>query len=220
MNFYRKEIFPISIYHSSVEDHKRLKSLIMPFINNAIKDRGVDNKPPDGWLTDNLITSFSDEDVRDSLFNPDNNMGKELRYQFLKVLDSFFLANPWQIDVEHIWYNYYVNGEWQESHKHLGGLTHAHFAFVYLVSYNPKIHSPLVFNDPLETHRSISPRLDPNENDGKYFVKAKEGDVIMFPTWLEHHVRPGKPTPNYPRISIAMNIKMQRYGDMGSENEG
>ena len=35
----------------------------------------------------------------------------------------------------------------------------------------------------------------------------------MFPAWLEHEVRPGKPTPDYPRISMAMNIKILQYRD-------
>ena len=35
----------------------------------------------------------------------------------------------------------------------------------------------------------------------------------MFPAWLEHEVKPGKPTPDYPRISMAMNIKILQMGE-------
>ena len=214
MSRYRKHIFPIPIYHGTVENNDKLKQLLIPYIEEAKKDTSK-NKPPDAWLTNSLVTSFKNDEVTETLWNPENDLGKEIRYQYLKLIDGFFVMEPWEINIEHIWYNYYIDGQWQEPHKHLsGGLSHSHFAFVHFLSYNPKIHSPLSFNDPLETHRSISPEIDPsNDYGGKYQPKVKEGDVVMFPTWLEHEVKPGKPTPDYPRISIAMNFRLETYGD-------
>lgn len=219
---YRKEIFPISIYHSTVENHQRLKSLLIPYILNEMNiGNKKETSAPKGWFTDNLVTSFSNKDVTRTLWNPQNDVGAEVRYQFLKLIDSFFVDYPWSIDCDHIWYNYYINGEWQESHKHLSpnGLDQTHFAFVYFLSYNSKIHSPLIFNDPIETIKSISPTLDPSEIVGKYKPKVKEGDVLMFPAYLEHEVRPGKPTPNYPRMTLAMNIKVKQYGKDGEDDD-
>ena len=54
---------------------------------------------------------------------------------------------------------------------------------------------------------------------GKYKPKVREGDVIMFPAYLEHEIKPGKPTPNYPRMTLAMNIKVTRYGKNGDDDE-
>ena len=220
MSRYRKHIFPIPIYHGTVENNNKLKKLLIPYIEEAKKDT-TKNKPPDAWLTDSLVTSFKNDEVTDTLWNPENDLGKEIRYQYLKLIDSFFVERSWQINIEHIWYNYYVNGEWQEAHKHLsGGLSHSHYAFVHFLSFDPKIHTPLTFNDPLETHRSITPDIDPDVETGKYRPKVKEGDVVMFPTWLEHEVKPGKPTPNYPRISIALNFKLESYGEYDEEGNG
>jgi len=39
--------------------------------------------------------------------------------------------------------------------------------------------------------------------------------LIMFPSWLEHEVKAGPPTPDYPRITLSFNIKMHRYGEHG-----
>ena len=50
--------------------------------------------------------------------------------------------------------------------------------------------------------------------------KLGKGDVVMFPTWLEHEVGRGKPTPNYPRISIALNFKLEEYGEYDEEGNG
>ena len=49
----------------------------------------------------------------------------------------------------------------------------------------------------------------------KYYVHAKEGDLIMFPSWMEHEVKPGPPTPDYPRITLSFNVRMHQYGDYG-----
>ena len=35
---------------------------------------------------------------------------------------------------------------------------------------------------------------------------------MMFPCWLEHEVRPGKRTPDYPRVSVALNINVKEFG--------
>ena len=42
----------------------------------------------------------------------------------------------------------------------------------------------------------------------------------MFPTWVEHEVRRGKPTPNSPRISIALNFRIEEYGNYDEEGNG
>jgi hypothetical protein len=36
---------------------------------------------------------------------------------------------------------------------------------------------------------------------------------VMFPSYLEHEVKAGPPTPGNPRITISFNIKMLRYGN-------
>ena len=137
----------------------------------------------------------------------------------MKLISNFFQEDEWRIDCEHLWYNYYSNGEWQEQHRHLGDWKDlTHFAFVHFVQYDHKRHIPITFVDPLEAERSLSPELDPPEIDGKptlgkYRPKVREGDCLMFPAWLEHEVRPGKPTPDYPRISMAMNIKILQMGE-------
>ena len=39
MSRYRKEVFPISIFHGGVEDNNKLKELIIPFVENTKNDR-------------------------------------------------------------------------------------------------------------------------------------------------------------------------------------
>ena len=230
MNPYRKEIFPVSIYHGTLEDNNRIKKNLVPYIEKSKNEDG-NWKPPDRWMTNKLITSFDNNDVHRDLFNNEkDSWTSDLRNQYLKLIGNFFEAGEWKIDCEQLWYNYYSNGEWQEQHRHLGDWRDlTHFAFVHFVQFDHKRHVPITFVDPLECERSLSPELDPPELDGrstlgKYRPKVREGDCIMFPSWLEHEVRPGRPTPDYPRISMAMNIKIlqmgeDRYRDKSSDPE-
>ena len=230
MNPYRKEIFPVSIYHGTLEDNNRIKKNLVPYIEKSKNEDG-NWKPPDRWMTNKLITSFDNNDVHRDLFNNEkDSWTSDLRNQYLKLIGNFFEAGEWKIDCEQLWYNYYSNGEWQEQHRHLGDWRDlTHFAFVHFVQFDHKRHVPITFVDPLECERSLSPELDPPELDGrstlgKYRPKVREGDCIMFPAWLEHEVRPGRPTPDYPRISMAMNIKIlqmgeDRYRDKSSDPE-
>ena len=55
----RKELFPISIFHGKVEDNDKLKNNIIPFIEETKHG----NKPPEGWLTNNINTSYNNRKV-------------------------------------------------------------------------------------------------------------------------------------------------------------
>ena len=55
--------------------------------------------------------------------------------------------------------------------------------------------------------------MQSNGYTSKYLPKVAEGDIIMFPTYLEHYVKQTKPTPDNPRITVSFNIVVTRYGD-------
>jgi hypothetical protein len=124
-----------------------------------------------------------------------------------EVFDKEFNVN-----IDKIWYNVYTNGEYQEVHDHLGtSLNHTHFSFIHFLSYNDKNHNPPEFRDPLSQLRILSLELDRNRCGEVYVPNVKEGDLLMFPSYLQHCVPPGKPT-NYPRITISFNVRITQYG--------
>ena len=55
--------------------------------------------------------------------------------------------------------------------------------------------------------------MDSNHYRNRYYPKVTEGSLIMFPCYLEHFVKKGPPTPNYPRITIAFNLTVTKYGE-------
>ena len=122
-----------------------------------------------------------------------------------------------EVDIKKIWYNIYLNGEYQEEHDHLGGIfNQAHFSFIHFLCFDERDHKPPEFRDPLSQLRNLSLELDSNKWGEVYVPKVREGDLLMFPSYLQHSVPAGNKT-SYPRITLSFNISVTRYGeDIGS----
>lgn len=217
MSRYRNPIFAVPTFQSSVRDNDRIKELIFPIIHEHRKS-GI-TEPPNGWFTDKLITSFKDDKFNNKLIS-DDDIGTEIKNQYFDVLKTFFNTS-FECDIADIWYNYYQNKEYQEPHTHFGTYNSPnHFACVHFLSYNPKIHSPLTFCDPLRLVRlSTLETIGFGGYSENIDVNAREGDLVMFPSYLEHEVRPAPPTPEYPRITISFNLKIHKFGDDVEEDE-
>jgi len=99
-----------------------------------------------------------------------------------------------------IWINKYDKKDYQGSHIHPGDYS---FIIYYKID-----KSYTVFNSPV---KSILESGNNKIFDKDYQTKLKQGDIIMFPSYLEHWVR-----PNSNNITIAGNIKII---DMKGKND-
>jgi len=216
MSRYRIPIFPISVFHSTVDDNERIKELMFPLMNEHSEKH---SQPPEGWLTNKLTTSFDDEEFG-NILKSDTEVGLELRRQYTKSMSLFF-GTSFSCAIEDMWYNTYTNGEFQEAHTHFGTFRRPnHYACVHFLNFDSKRHEPLTFLDPLRHIRATS--FDFTGFAGysdNYKIKAKEGDIVMFPVYLEHEVKAGIPTPDYPRITISFNIRIEEFGEEVKKDE-
>ena len=203
----RKTIFPVSYYHGKVENNDRLKGQLLPHINSK-KDRLF---VPEGWTTTKIITSIDDDRVNEFLFDC-----KELKEQYMDVIESF-CDDKYIIEIDEIWFNYYIDGEYQEQHNHIDSAQDQRrridkltptFSCVHFLCYDKEVHNPLTFRDPMCMTRSHSFEFASHEYQDNHTPDISEGDMIMFPSYLEHEVKAGKPTPNNPRITISFNLKL------------
>ena len=209
----RVPIFPVSFFHSQVENNDEIKKLLVSKIEEDSKELPI----PDGWITNKLKTSFSGEKRgKEIFFGEDNTYQTILEKKYAKCLDSFFDAT-YTIMIDDIWYNCYTDGEYQEPHNHLSsGLNNQpHFSCIHFLSFDKTRHKPTNFCDPLEKIRTMSLEFDRNQYNSVYAPNIEEGDFIMFPSYLEHFINPSMSTKDYPRITIAMNITVLQYGEMG-----
>ena len=205
------KVFPITYYHLSMTDNDMLKDLLVDKIVADAKNLEI----PEGWFTNKLMTSFDGEPRgKEIFFGENDSYQKVLEKRYGSCINAIFDA-PYKIDIDEIWYNVYMNGEWQEEHDHVGGPHGSHYSCIHFLSFDPKIHQPVEFRDPLSQLRNLSVELDRNNYDHTWYPDIKEGDFIMFPSYLAHSVKPGKATPDYPRITIAFNFRVLNYqGEM------
>ena len=206
----RVPIFPVSFFHSKVENNDEIKNLLVSKIEEDSKELSI----PEGWITDKLKTSYSGEKKgKEIFFGEDNTYQTILEKKYAKCLDSFFDAT-YTIMIDEIWYNCYTDGEYQEPHDHLGGgLDKCHFSCIHYLSFDKTRHKSTNFCDPLNKIRNLSFELNRNEYELTYTPDIEEGDFIMFPSYLDHFVEPSISTEDYPRITIAMNIGLLQYGE-------
>ena len=203
----RKQIFPVSYYQGQVENNDRLKQQLLPDIN--IKKNKV--QVPPGWTTTKIITSINSDKVNKFLYD-----NEELSKQYLDVIESF-CDDDYIIEIDEIWFNYYIDGEYQEQHNHIDSAQDQRrridkltptFSCVHFLCYDKEVHNPLTFKDPMSMTRSHSFEFASHEHEDIHAPNISEGDIIMFPSYLEHEVKAGKPTPNNPRITISFNLKL------------
>ena len=78
---------------------------------------------------------------------------------------TFSYDEMFELKLKDFWGQYYNKGDYQVKHHH----NPHHWSFVYFVN-TPRGSSPLVFSE-----------------SGRQ-VKAEAGKLVLFPSWLEHHV--------------------------------
>ena len=209
---YRNKIFPVTYYKDSIENNDNIKNCLLPILNERYKDL----KPPESWITNKLHTSFNriNDDCDELFFGGHNFYPKILEKSYKKCFENFF-NDEYTISIRSLWYNYYLENEYQEWHDHLGSIfSPAHFACIHFLSYDNEIHQPTVFRDPLHKYRDHSHELEFDVvDDDKHIPNIKEGDFLMFPSYLDHCVYPVKKSQKCPRITISFNITLLKYGE-------
>ena len=144
-----------------------------------------------GWQSsEDLLFESSFHEVKTFLFQCTDMLKKELYEDDAK----FSLLQSWA--------NVNRNGDYNMGHIH----GNSHWSCVYYVTET--YTSPLYF---------VDPRIRMGMDSSHYLLKNKyfntlgskknmPGDVIFFPSWLEHGV--SKNSTNNPRISIACNFSL------------
>tara|TARA_R100001086_G_scaffold122712_1_gene63133 strand:- start:254 stop:826 length:573 start_codon:yes stop_codon:yes gene_type:complete len=117
-----------------------------------------------------------------------------LNIQLTEIL-SYLLKNlckDYLFNVTGIWINKYKKNDYQASHVHP-----SHFSFII---YYKVDKSYTMFNSPV---KSLLESLTNNIFHTEYNPNLKQGDIIVFPSYLEHWVR-----PNSNNITVSGNIEV------------
>ena len=206
-NHYKRTLFPITLHHTNIRENSIIQRELLSNIQKCYEEK---NLPiPDGWLTDNLVTSFDQDELNHKVFE-----SEKVHEIYAKSVRSVFDKEV-GFSLEDMWFNYYINGEYQEEHHHISPspfIAPVQYSCIHYLKYDEEEHTSTTFHDPIATLRAHSFEMDSNYYVDRWSPKVKEGDLLIFPSYLVHHVEKSKSTPNNPRITVAFNLSLTSYG--------
>ena len=111
------------------------------------------------------------------------------------------------LKVDNIWININEKGNYNTPHLH----PYSAFSGTYYVKCNPQTSGNIVFRNPIANHEYHihSQQFKHNSNligNMTCNYTPEERKIIIFPSWLYHHVEPNKDDDM--RISISFNTKI------------
>jgi len=199
-NFETIGLFPVPVIKIKFKDHYKYT---FPEVEKK------DHKPANWTRSVNTTFPFIEDDdlivppiVRDSLM-------KDLKNAIVDVFREINL--PTNIDFMTLWYNIYHDNQGQEKHHHLPQVGHPapFWAGIY---YNKKA-SPTKFfntNDMRKTHLfkgCEKTQLLPCLGEA-CSPHVEDGDILLFPPYLEHSVESPLEYKNSMRMTFSFNITL------------
>ena len=192
MSLQATSVFAIPIVKAHLPETEELKRQFLPEILRRYEEGTYPQ--PTVWETDRLHTSFA-ADAKDQVIHPFPEAYQKLLRQFVALPN---------VKVQ-VWHNvYWKREEYQEKHHHIP----FHFSLIHFLSFNAAEHKAPVFYDPA---RNVKAYCEHHAVPTAYWAESTkidvvEGDVLVFPSYLEHYVPPGK--YETPRVTVSMNLKL------------
>ena len=176
------DLFPIHIFIQKANNHEYNKYKCLEYVKKEYE------KNPstfvDAWDAD-VFTTF----------------GKDIEFEWSQIFQNLMpnivnfsiemgiKGNP---QIENVWFNAYKKNQSQEIHDHLPG----QFSGIYYISYNKEEHLPTIFINPYRQGSvSFAPKFKDTDINhipqtwvSQSFLKVEEGDLVIFPSFLEHKV--------------------------------
>ena len=199
-NFEMIGLFPVPLLKIKFKDHYKYN-----FPEVEKKD-----KKPDRWIR-SVNTTFPiipDDDlivppmVRDSLM-------RDMKDAIVDVFEPLNL--PTNIGYNNFWYNIYHDNQGQEKHSHLGALGDpTAFPFWAGVYYN-KNSTPTTFHREDGIYRTQLFHGVENTALGECLSRkaspsVEDGDILLFPPYLQHAVESKPQHKNKMRMTFSFNI--------------
>ena len=175
------DLFPTTLFLVKVKEHKKIKDACMSYI-----EENYEKEPStfvDAWDAD-VFTTFG-KDI--------NFPWKDIIPLYSEEIQTFAkeLNLVGNARITEAWFNAYKTNQGQEMHEHLPG----HFSAIHYLSYDPEVHTPTVFVNPFrQVAMSNAPEFNtdiagvPGSWVSLQYVKIDEGDLLIFPSYLEHKV--------------------------------
>jgi Putative 2OG-Fe(II) oxygenase len=198
------------------------------FTTNVFKFKASNHDKIKKYLMDNVYQNFLNEPANDVLANiytdycpgavkvPWAMLSKFYEVDVKKFLESTGVDfnDGWTFKFT-CWYGFTTNTTSEFVHDHTGGPKTIQWSAVHYVVLDDAYGT--IFCDPCARQKkSVIPTKNKNYVPSIYYPNkqmptVEESDVIVFPSWVEHH------TPRHEtgtlRVVVAMNIMLRRISD-------
>tara|TARA_R100000664_G_C2715551_1_gene110800 strand:- start:252 stop:866 length:615 start_codon:yes stop_codon:yes gene_type:complete len=199
-NFETIGLFPVPVIKIKFKDHYKYD-----FLEVKKKD-----KKPDTW-TRSVNTTFpiieDDDSIVPSILR--ESLKKDLHDSIVETFEQLNL--PTNINFMSFWYNIYHDNQGQERHDHLSGAGEE-LLFWSGIYYN-KNATPTTFYREDKTYKTQL--FGGSENTAlaqcltsSFSPFVKDGDVILFPPYLEHSVESKPQHKDGMRMTFSFNITL------------
>ena len=191
------EAFPTLIYRYHIDEQQAIKERV----NEYYEENKFKNTVPDQWNCD-LFTSYGTGSFP---------IGECLD-AFTPTLDDFQTeAKQYgNMILTDMWLNVYEAQNWQEKHIHSPG----QWSAVYYVDFDPNEHKGTNFYHPNETLLATA-----GVTQNTLVPWVQEGDMIIFPSWLEHAAPMNKSSVKRSTISFNFFIEEEIYEGGNTDTE-
>ena len=188
----KKALFAIPVIKLRLPEHEALKEQYLP---EMLRRYEVDDfEKPEFWETDRVHSSFSTP-VKNAVIN-------SMPPSYQKLISDYVHAEKFTV---HVWHNvYWRNKEYQERHHHIP----YHLSLIHFLAFDPTEHKAPVFYDPARQIKAYCAHdaLAKDIFEDKAKIEVEEGDVLIFPSYLEHRVPSGE--YKKPRVTVSMNVTL------------
>ena len=184
-------LFPTYFWKLKVSNHKSIKERYLQSFIDGYENNIYDIA--EGWVTHKCHTSFEKSKLMD----------RDICDEYASIFDSIF-NKQWTGNFD-CWYSVYKNNEYQEWHDHMPSTLSA----IHFLNFKEEHKAP-IFEDPLKRLKSIINRTALNKDlssSFRYTPEVEEGDIIIFPSYLQHTVPAGK--YNSHRVTISLNLNVE-----------
>lgn len=193
-----EHIFPVKIYKTQYTGKlEELKSTLIPKLDSVFEKTKLNNQ---GSMRGGLCSYNA---VRDLHSWPELSPYIDFLNKHLPIYwkELGYKKEP---VIAEMWANKYSQGSFIDTHNHSPITVTASF---YL--QKPVDSGNICFVNPLDTLLKYQPLEDLDNRNiyhkmFNYEVDVKEGDVVMFPGWLNHETQPNN--SNLDRIIIGTNV--------------
>lgn len=203
------DLFPSQVYVNRVVQHDMIKGLTLDYVEKEYE------KDPstfvDKWDS-NVFTTYGKNDNF-----PWDKIIPRYKQTFDEIKELYGIEG--MAHVREAWFNGYKEDQYQEIHDHIPN----QFSCIHLLSYDETEHLPPIFLSPFrQVSVTNSPEFiskDPKDKPPTWAyqssVSAKEGDIIIFPSYLEHKVP--RQSSSKLRVTISFNLNFVNYENFRSQ---